>query len=102
MKTTFNFTTGSECTLDALQASQSARVVEVDTRLPSGTRLLDLGFLPDTELRMIRRAPLGDPVIYELRGYQICLRKADAAQIRVKIISSEWDAPQQGELGPRP
>lgn len=88
MKTNFNFTTGSECTLDALQASQSARIVEVDTRRPSGTRLLDLGFLPETELRMIRPAPLGDPVIYELRGYQICLRKADAAQVRVKILST--------------
>ena len=94
MKTTFNFTTGSECTLDALQASQSARVIEVDTRLPSGTRLLDLGFLPDTELRMIRPAPLGDPVIYELRGYRICLRKKDAAQVRVKILSSHGDAGQ--------
>lgn len=91
MKMTFNFTTGSECTLDALQASQSASIVEVDTRRPSGTRLLDLGFLPDTQLRMIRPAPLGDPVIYELRGYQICLRKADAAQVRVKVLSTPGD-----------
>ena len=92
MKTTFNFTTGSECTLDALQASQCARVIEVDTRRPSGTRLLDLGFLPDTELVMIRPAPFGDPVVYELRGYRICLRKADAAQVRVKIIPALGDA----------
>ena len=87
MKTTFNFTTDSECTLDALPASVSACIVEVDTRRPSGTRLLDLGFLPDTEVKMIRRAPLGDPVIYELRGYQICLRQADAMQVRVKVTA---------------
>ena len=88
MKTKFNFTTGSECTLDALQPSQRARIVEVDTARPSGTRLLDLGFLPETELLVIRPAPLGDPVVYELRGYQVCLRREDAVQVRVKVLSS--------------
>jgi len=91
MKTTFNFTTGSECTLDALQASQSALIVEVDTSRPAGARLLDLGFLPDTQLQMIRPAPLGDPSVYELRGYQVCLRRADAEHVRVKIVAGAGD-----------
>ena len=95
MKTKFNFTaSGAEgegappaaCTLDALEASECARVVAVDTSRPAGTRLLDLGFLPGTPLRVLRRAPLGDPVVYELRGYQVCLRRVDASQVSVERV----------------
>ena len=48
-----------------------------------GRRLLDLGFVPDTPVEVLRRAPLGDPVSYELRGYRICLRRSEARKIRV-------------------
>jgi ferrous iron transport protein A len=60
-------------------------VLGVDTSVAAGRRLLDLGFLPETPLRVLRRAPLGDPVVYELRGYRICLRRADAARVRVRV-----------------
>ena len=48
-----------------------------------GRRLSDLGFLPGTAVRVVRRAPLGDPTVYELRGYQLCLRRAEASRIKV-------------------
>jgi ferrous iron transport protein A len=32
----------------------------------------------------VRRAPLGDPVVYELRGYHLCLRRSEATRIRVE------------------
>jgi len=38
------------------------------------SRLGDLGFTPGTALRIVRRAPLGDPVEIEIRGYRLCLR----------------------------
>ena len=38
------------------------------------SRLGDLGFTPGTELRVVRRAPFGDPVEIEIRGYRLCLR----------------------------
>jgi ferrous iron transport protein A len=44
---------------------------------------VDLGFVPDTPLRVVRRAPLGDPIELELRGYRICLRHADLLAICV-------------------
>ena len=40
--------------------------------------------LPDTPVRVVRRAPLGGPGVYELRGYQLCLRREDAARVRVR------------------
>ncbi len=64
-------------------------VVEgVFAKPPIGERLRDLGFLPKTRVRALRRAPLGDPTVFELRGYRICLRVAEAASIRVRPLSS--------------
>jgi ferrous iron transport protein A len=57
-----------------------------------GERLLDLGFLPKTPIRVLRRAPLGDPTEYELRGYRLCLRSTEAARIRVQPVTGS-DAP---------
>jgi len=72
-----------ECRLSELRPAECGRVVSVDESAPVGRRLLDLGFLPDTAVRVLRRAPLGDPVVYELRGYRVCLRRVDAAFVRV-------------------
>jgi ferrous iron transport protein A len=60
-----------------------ARIAAVDPQSPIGRRLLDLGFVPGTEVRVVRRAPLGDPVEYELRGYRVCLRRSEALRIEV-------------------
>jgi ferrous iron transport protein A len=51
-----------------------------------GERLLDLGLLPGTPILVLRRAPLGDPSVYELRGYQLCLRRSEAERVRVRPI----------------
>ena len=69
--------------LAQLPAGASGRVVEVDSDDAFGHRLADLGFLPGTPVVCLRRAPLGDPRLYEIRGAQLCLRREDAARIRV-------------------
>lgn len=46
-------------------------------------RLRDLGFVPGTPVVVVRRAPLGDPVEIELRGYRLCLRVAQLDSLRV-------------------
>ena len=78
-----------ECALSALEPDQIGQVIEVDVDDPRGRRLLDLGFLPGTRLRVLRRAPLGDPVLYELRGYRVCLRRDDAERIQVRVEPGE-------------
>ena len=99
MKTVFNFdkegnagpaglSTGASEPLTALEPGQRARIEAVELEGPAGTRLRDLGFLPGTEVRLIRRAPLGDPAIYELRGAQICLRRTEARAIHVVPLPS--------------
>ena len=51
-------------------------------------RLQDLGFVPGTPLTLVRRAPLGDPVEIELRGYRLCLRLAQLETLRVETNGS--------------
>jgi Fe2+ transport system protein FeoA len=65
-----------------------ARVVDVEGDEVSvlGRRLTDLGFTSGTEVEAVRRAPLGDPVIYRVCGYDLCLRQVLAATIRVAVI----------------
>lgn len=51
-------------------------------------RIRELGFVPGTTVAVLRRGPLGDPVHLELRGYRICLRKADLAPVHVEPATS--------------
>ena len=56
-----------------------ALCTSADSRLTR--RLMALGFVPGTLVRVLRRAPLGDPTEYELRGTRISLRAREAQAI---------------------
>ncbi len=75
--------------LTSLRPGERACVVAVEVEGGVGRRLLDLGFVPGTPLHVIRRAPLGDPVAYEIRGMRVCLRGREAAGILVRAGSAE-------------
>ena len=47
-------------------------------------RLLEMGFVPGTPVRLVKRAPFGDPLEFQVRGGHISLRSAEAAQISVE------------------
>ena len=83
--------------LDALGPGQQGEVEAVEVEPPLATRLADLGFCPGTTVRVVRRAPLGDPVLYELRGYRIALRRREASRIRVRMAGADTD---DGEATP--
>lgn len=70
--------------LSALEPGVRAVVVAIEADAVVAERLLDLGFVPGTRVAVVRRAPLGDPTEYELRGYRICLRRSEGARIRVE------------------
>jgi len=70
--------------LASLAPGHTVRVIGVDGSCPEGERLLDLGFIPGTPVEILKRAPLGDPVVYGLRGYRICLRASETSLIRVR------------------
>lgn len=47
-------------------------------------RLLDLGFVPQSEVDVIRMAPLGDPIQCKVADYHVTLRRAEAMLIEVE------------------
>jgi len=49
-------------------------------------RLLDMGITKGVEIEIKKMAPLGDPIDIYLRGYELCLRKADMHGIDIKVI----------------
>ena len=46
-------------------------------------RIMDMGITKGTEVLVCKVAPLGDPIEVKVRGYELSLRKADAAMIEV-------------------
>lgn len=72
-------------TVNDLQSNEQAIIIGLDGL--DGhleTRLLDLGLMSGALVTFIRRAPLGDPVWLEIKGYQLALRREVAARILVK------------------
>jgi len=49
-------------------------------------RLLDMGITSGVAVTVKKIAPLGDPIDIVLRGYELCLRKADMANIDIKAV----------------
>jgi ferrous iron transport protein A len=60
-----------------------ARVADVSGDDAVSLRLLEMGLTPGTAVRVVGRAPLGDPLELELRGYRLSLRRAEAARVAV-------------------
>jgi Fe2+ transport system protein FeoA len=72
--------------LSELVAGQKARVVAVDARREVGQRILEMGVTPGAEIALVARAPLGDPLAFEVRGYRLSLRRAEAALVEVERV----------------
>ncbi len=60
------------------------KIVRINSRNPIVRRkLMDLGLLPGTKVKIIRRAPLGDPIEISVKGYQLSLRTCEAEHVIV-------------------
>ena len=74
----------SMCRLSDLHPGERGRVARVDAAGTIRQRLLDMGILPDAVLQIERTAPAGDPVWVRLQGYQLSLRRHEAASVQVR------------------
>jgi len=74
-------------TLDQLPVGATATIIAVEGGGALRLRLLDMGLIPRTRIRLEKTAPLGDPLELRLRGYELTLRKEDARMIRVEAES---------------
>ncbi|RLE99496.1 MAG: ferrous iron transport protein A [Thermoprotei archaeon] len=49
-------------------------------------RLLDMGIVRGVEVRVVRKAPLGDPIEFEIKGYYLSLRKDEASHVFIEVV----------------
>ena len=78
---------GKHCHLSDLKIGQRAKVLGLHMDKPELRRhLLDMGITKGTEILIKKVAPMGDPVDIELRGYELCIRKAEMKNIDVEIL----------------
>jgi len=73
--------------LDTLSKGQKAKIKKIRTDGKLLRRLLDMGFVMNSEIEVIREAPLFDPMELKIQDYYISIRKSEASLIEVKIWS---------------
>ena len=71
-------------TLRDTKIGDTARVVKIHGEGAIRRRIMDMGITRGVEVKIIKTAPLGDPLEVTVRGYELSLRKADAAMIEVE------------------
>ena len=67
-----------------LPTGQSAVVASFPGGVPGLSRLREIGLLPGVKIRLVRRAPLGDPLEISFRGSLFSLRRQEAERIEVR------------------
>jgi ferrous iron transport protein A len=72
--------------LDRLPIHSSAYVDEVELEGVDGERLLEMGLIPGTLIKLIRRGLFGSPIQVEVRGFMLTLRKSEAARVRLRTV----------------
>ena len=70
-------------TLRDVKCGTSARVMKLHGDSQIKQRLMDMGVVRGAKIFVRKVAPLGDPIEVKVRGYELSLRKADAAMIEV-------------------
>jgi ferrous iron transport protein A len=71
--------------LDRLRAGRDARVLAVKGEGAVARRLLEMGVIPGAPVRVVKCAPLGDPLEVRVRNYHLALRRSEAQTISVVI-----------------
>ncbi len=78
-----------DATLADLKLGQPAQVLGFqNAEHPSAQRLMQLGMIKGEIIELLRSAPGGDPMEYRVMGYNLSLRRAEAAEILVENYSS--------------
>ena len=78
----------NQVTIKDLQVGQRARITGYATQdRDYRHKLLRMGMVKQAEFTLVRVAPLGDPVVIELRGMHLTLRKSEADAIAIEVIT---------------
>ena len=72
--------------LNQVRIGRTVRVVRVHGEGALRQRILDMGLTKNAEVKVLKMAPFGDPIEMTVRGFELSLRKAEAACVEVESI----------------
>ena len=70
-------------TLKDAKVGETVRVKKLYGEGPVKRRIMDMGITKGVDLHVRKVAPLGDPMELNVRGYELSVRRADAAMIEI-------------------
>ncbi len=70
--------------LSQMKIGDRGKVIAVRGEGAVRRRLFDMGITPGAEIYLRKKAPLGDPIEISLRGYELTLRKTEAAHVEME------------------
>jgi len=86
-------------TLDSMPKDVRGRVIDVDESAVHGLRLMEMGLVPGAPVRLVKAAPLGDPIQVCIRDYHLALRRREARAITVEL-SADQEEESNSPAGP--
>lgn len=72
-------------TLRDVKVGQDATVTALTGKGAVKRRIMDMGLTKGTKVHVTKVAPLGDPIELTVRGYELSIRKDEAAQVEVEL-----------------
>ena len=72
--------------LDVVAPGKTCKVESVRGEGAIRTRMMEMGLIKGTLIKVIRVAPLGDPIEFEVKGYNLSLRKNEARMVDVQVM----------------
>lgn len=73
--------------LTKLKPGAKAKITAIGAIGPLRRRLMDMGVLVGEEIKVVKVAPLGDPIEVTIKSYQLSLRKQEAEGIAVEVLA---------------
>ena len=73
-------------TLRDAKIGETGKVVKLHAQGAVKRRIMDMGITKGQAIKVIRVAPLGDPMEVTVRNYQLSVRKADAEMVEVELV----------------
>lgn len=81
--------TGKQLSLFDLPIGTCGKVTGITIDGVMRRRLMDLGFVPGSVIKAVRKSPIGDPIAYEVKGTILGLRKEESTKILININSTD-------------
>ena len=78
-------------TLNELPIGKTATIRAVGGEGALRQHFLDMGVIPNTDITLVKYAPMGDPMEFRIHGYELTLRVADAKEIEISDVRTEKD-----------